>query len=1369
MAILTVKGVADFSGINEAIKSLQSTPINIKVKATGIDKVSQDTIKLINAQARLVKTEADLVQAQNSVVIATEKTKQARIELEKQTEKTATAEANLALQQEKTNTASKNLEVQQEKTRTATERYSKSAEEASKKTASLWDNIVKNAQWYLISGMVSRVTNAFKDAISTMKDVDDELVTVRKVTGFTAEEMEALEEQAYKTASAYGVAADEYLASVSAFARAGYKDQSEALAELATKTQLVGDTTADVAQQFLLSVDAAYQYNGNIEELTKVLDGANEIDNNYATSIEKIASGMGKIAPIAKQAHVGIDELAAAIGTVTAVTQRTGTEAATSLRALFLNILGDTKTEIDEGVTWTTGEIAGLRDVIKIYAKDVYDAAQASGEVINPMEAIAALSQSMKDGLLTEAQLMEMVSDIGGKLRTSDLLAIIQNWDMYESMLADFQDAAGSADAEIENMMDSWSRKVEVLKNTWTEFISKTIDTEWIKGLLDGLTWLIEGFDNLGTVLLAVSAIFSGKIVTGLVGWGKKLVGGLTSLGKALGIVKLKAGEAVSGLTAFNAALGIVTVAITAAVFAYNKYQQKLEEATEEAAEAAEKANETAESIVTLNGKFATAEEGSDAYKEALKELSGVLGEDMPDSADAAIAKLKELTEEELDAAQTAAFAAKAAAGRQLESDILGIKSIPSVAQIRTGDAAADNQIVNVLGSVATLTAGKTYSSHGVVMQGSGRWQPTEYTAEGLSEYYDALVKVKNMTEEVAAKTQDATILEQQGYLDVIDKISELEDNGISAYKAAEQQELQAQALKRVQADIQSGLYDTQEAYDAQIEKVKENTEWTEEETEAYLKAAQDALPRFAEATDEAADGTDDNTDALKANIAEVDKLAKKLSGLTDAFADLDENGKLSYDTLSDIYDRFSDLEGIEAYITALSDADLTADELNQILGIMTEQLILQKIAAGELTAADETLIARMLEAAGVENALQVAHALAALSAADAAKATGAISTALGGLNGASIDASGIIGAFAGIAGSAQAAAESVANLRNVLSGQEKLSQIATSYTGLDASTVSRNIQAFIKKREKLGYSHEEAVDYAARYYTHWDPLTNKRRSTPFQFQQNTSSYDVESLIAELTANIPSYGGISYSGGGGGSSSSSTSDPMLTALEHEVSLLESELSLMEQQGKSTDELNKKRREIQEALHTQAEYLRSIGGDQVDINKLSIEWWQIQHDILDTQEDSVALEEKKADLIKRQNDLLEAQRERVVRVYNAQTKQWEWVADAGNVQSAQEAYEEALKEYKEAGGTDTTSLLSGVGLDGSTGLLPVSAGLLSAAGVTSAAQYSNSAVTTNNNGDTYNIGGVSLTREQAETTTVAELARLARNLGVQNAV
>lgn len=578
MAIFKVTAVPDFSQLKGEIAKLQSSPVTL-----GVD------------------------------------TQQANVNIK-------TTAKNVATAQEAFQDAGKQAQQSSEKAAEKVRDVGKAAKETSGFADLMGDSFVrvagKMALWQVMGNAIAGLKRSFTEALATMKDVDDEMVTIRKVTGATTEELNRIEKQAYDTASAYGVAADEYLNSVANFSRAGYGEQASALAELATKTQIVGDTDAETAQQFLLSMDAAYKYQGSIEQLTKVLDGANEIDNNYATSIEKIAEGLGKVAPIAAQAHVGADELTAAIGTITAVTQRSGTEAATALRALFLNIIGDTKTEIDEGVTWTTGEIAGLRDVIKLYAKDAYDAAQASGDVINPMKAIAGLSQSMKDGFLTEQQLMEMVSDIGGKLRTSQLLALIQNWDMYESMLGDYADAVGSADKEVENALDSWTRKTEILHNKWTEFISHLVETDTIKGALDQVIALVEFLDSdTGRLVIQLGLLvgvltLANKGFTALMNSGVgTFFGTLTSAigGNAMAITQLT-GQ-MKGLLAMLPKLGIgaaifaaLAVAISLSTEKARAYEKALK-GVETAQSALGETEDEYDTLISKTGELTEAEE----------------------------------------------------------------------------------------------------------------------------------------------------------------------------------------------------------------------------------------------------------------------------------------------------------------------------------------------------------------------------------------------------------------------------------------------------------------------------------------------------------------------------------------------------------------------------------------------------------------------------------------------------------------------------------------------------------------------------------------------------------------------------------------
>ncbi len=478
--------LAKLTNIENIGKRLSSTPIEIKFDSPSSRKTLEALAKFENAQARLRNAKANQIEAENKAQAATDKTTKSSSAAATQNGRTAKSADGVAT----SNT----------KAATATDKLGKSAEKASGLTGLLGDSlgriVAKQAAWQLIGNGITAVKNSFTDALSTMKKVDSELATVQKVTGATSAEMDALGESAYSTASKYGVVANEYLQNVSTFARAGYKDAAQGLGELAIKTQLVGDTDQETAAQFLLSADAAWKYHGNVEKLSLALDKANTIDNNYATSIQKIAEGLPIVANVASMAGMSMDETMAMLGTITATTQESGTKAATAARALILNILGDTTTEISDGVTATEESVNSLSQVLQKYAPDVVAAAQATGQLINPMEAIKALSQAAKDGLLTEADLMQMVSALGGKLRTNQLVALLENFDMYEEMLMDIGVAAGSADQEIGIMLDTWDAKANILKNTWTEFVSHLADTGAIKEGLDLTIGLVDALDS---------------------------------------------------------------------------------------------------------------------------------------------------------------------------------------------------------------------------------------------------------------------------------------------------------------------------------------------------------------------------------------------------------------------------------------------------------------------------------------------------------------------------------------------------------------------------------------------------------------------------------------------------------------------------------------------------------------------------------------------------------------------------------------------------------------------------------------------------------------------------------------------------------
>lgn len=119
---------------------------------------------------------------------------------------------------------------------------------------------------------------------------------------------------------------------------------------------------------------------------------------------------------------------------------------------------------------------------------------------------------------------------------------------------------------------------------------------------------------------------------------------------------------------------------------------------------------------------------------------------------------------------------------------------------------------------------------------------------------------------------------------------------------------------------------------------------------------------------------------------------------------------------------------------------------------------------------------------------------------------------------------------------------------------------------------------------------------------------------------QATQSY-LQSIYKEFMSFTPTVptsvgggGGSSGSGKGKTSKPTNTTDTKLEAYKQAVELAKSELTLAQKRGDNEQKQVELIRKIQSALHNEAEYMRSIGTNQADINALSAEHWEYTNQI-----------------------------------------------------------------------------------------------------------------------------------------------------------
>lgn len=486
------KATADIAAVEKAADAITKTPHVINFTTNGAQVVVKEAKSATTALMEATAAEQRRMKAEVEAEAARTRARASEIrELNR-----------LSVEQEKTAQSANRLAIEQEKSARATQNAGSAASSAAGGW-SILGSAIATAIGHLASRAIQyglqKIRQGIREALTEMKNVDTELINISKVSGKTGDELKAIGDAAYDTASKYGVAASEYLKAVYAMQKAGMGDQSENMGELAVKTMLVGDTTQDVATKFLLAANAAWKLDGNMEKLGQIVDEADYINNNYATSLDKLAAGMPIVASVAAQAGMSAEETMAALGTITAATQESGTKAATALRALILNIegqVGQFVTEEGEEIEVTAESVKSLQGLLEKYAKAEMDAAKAAGELIDPMTAIRALFKGMAEEDLNDVELFNLLSSMGGKLRTNQLTALVQNYEMFDKILGELKDSSGTADNEIGLMMDSWERKTQQLKNTWTEFVADIVDTDTVKGAIDLLTKAVETLDR---------------------------------------------------------------------------------------------------------------------------------------------------------------------------------------------------------------------------------------------------------------------------------------------------------------------------------------------------------------------------------------------------------------------------------------------------------------------------------------------------------------------------------------------------------------------------------------------------------------------------------------------------------------------------------------------------------------------------------------------------------------------------------------------------------------------------------------------------------------------------------------------------------
>ena len=340
------------------------------------------------------------------------------------------------------------------------------AKSTSDRIKSLVGNVTKVGSAF---GVASMAISNYQKSLKTIKTNDDILTEISKTSNSTKQELEELGNSAFDTASKFGKVSSDYLTAIEEMNRSGfYGEAGKALGELTLLTQAAGDVTAEVAQKYLLSTNAAYGYAGSVEKLTNVLDGQNYITNRHSVDMETMATATEKAGSMAANTGVKIEELSAMIGTISARTKEAGTITGTGIKALLVNLQNI-----------SSDKITGTLDKANASMTETVDGIEKLRTPIAILKDLAKTYNSLDEN---DPLKSEITTNIGGKHHANQLSALLSGWADYEKMLVDYSNGAGSALEEADKSANNLTGPLNALQNSWDESCNGELNVKNQKG-----------------------------------------------------------------------------------------------------------------------------------------------------------------------------------------------------------------------------------------------------------------------------------------------------------------------------------------------------------------------------------------------------------------------------------------------------------------------------------------------------------------------------------------------------------------------------------------------------------------------------------------------------------------------------------------------------------------------------------------------------------------------------------------------------------------------------------------------------------------------------------------------------------------------
>ena len=368
--------------------------------------------------------------------------------------------------------------------------------------------LFNSLRYSLVNEAIDQIINVAGSTIEYLEDVDNNLNNIRIVSGRSAEEMDGFFRSAELGAQRLSTVTNDFLE-----ASEIYYQQGLSTNEVLTRTNATIQA-ANISQQSVSTTASQVTavlngYNIAASNVVETLDKLAAVGAGTATDFEEIATASQKVASAASEAGFTLDDTLGILATISSITREAPESIGTSLNAIIgrlnnLKIGDEVTSQIEQAME---GFQTGL---------SIFD--ETTGQLKSGMQILTDVAEKWEE--LDRNQQAGLTSALAGTRQANRLLALFNNWDMFEA----YRDMSVNAEGALEEQNKIFEQSLEAYQNRAESAADRLVGSlfnvdqlkDWyalLEDVFDIITKISDSVGGISGIITPMLAAIKGTVI----------------------------------------------------------------------------------------------------------------------------------------------------------------------------------------------------------------------------------------------------------------------------------------------------------------------------------------------------------------------------------------------------------------------------------------------------------------------------------------------------------------------------------------------------------------------------------------------------------------------------------------------------------------------------------------------------------------------------------------------------------------------------------------------------------------------------------------------------------------------------------------